>query len=268
VRIRIDLAYDGSAFRGFAQQLDVPTVQGVLAGALSRLCGGLAIATTVAGRTDAGVHADVQVVHCDVPDDVRFVRDLRQARRALDALCGPAITIWAVEAAPEAFDARFSATERRYRYRICDEEALLPLRRHDTWHIGPPTLDVARMHDGGQHLLGEHDFTSFCKQQGDRHMVRRIHRLAVSRDDAGIVLVEVAGKAFCQQMVRSIAGCLLAVGRRNRRPGWVADVLVAKDRHAIGRVAPPHGLTLVGVSFDGAREAGKPQGQPPSAVSG
>lgn len=236
----------------------MPTVQGVLADALSRLCGGIPVATTVSGRTDAGVHADVQVVHCDVPADARFLRDLRRARKALDALCGPAITIWSVERVTDDFDARFTATQRRYRYRICDQEALLPLRRLDTWHIGPPTLDVAQMHEGGQHLLGEHDFTAFCKQQKDRHMVRNIHRLDVSRQGDGIVVIGVDGKAFCQQMVRSIAGCLLAVGRRNRRPDWVAQVLEAQDRQGIGRVAPAHGLTLVGVSFDGARDAGRP----------
>lgn len=262
MRIRIDLAYDGTGFRGFAKQDDVETVQGVLSGALSRLCGGIPVDTTVAGRTDAGVHADVQVVHCDVPQDARFIQDLTRARRALDALCGPAITIWSVEVAPEDFHARFSATERRYRYRICDQPSLLPLRRHDTWHIGPPTLDVDRMHVGGQHLLGEHDFTSFCKQQADRHRVRRVHRIDVTRADDGIVVLAVEGKAFCQQMVRSIAGCLLAVGRRDRRPDWVAQVLAARDRQTIGRVAPAHGLTLVGVSFDEAREAGLPQVSP------
>lgn len=259
VRLRVDLAYDGSAFRGFARQSSQSTVQGALEGALSRLCGGVDVATAVAGRTDAGVHAESQVVHCDVPAGARLLDDLDRARTALDALCGPAVTIWRVAEVGEDFHARFSATQRRYRYRICDAAALSPLRRHETWHLGPPELDTGAMEVGGQHLVGEHDFTSFCRRQGDQHLVRRIHRVAVRRTRDGLVVIEVDGKAFCQQMVRSVAGCLVAVGRRNRSPDWVAEVLAARDRQAIGRVAPPHGLILVGVSFADAPDAGPPQ---------
>ena len=150
---------------------------------------------------------------------------------------------------PASFDARFSATQRRYRYRICDADAMAPLWRHDTWHLGPPRLDVEAMDAGGRHLLGEHDFSSFCRRSGDQHLVRRIDQLAVRRERAGLVVVSVAGKAFCHQMVRSVVGCLVAVGRGRRRPDWVAEVLAARDRQAVGQVAPPHGLTLVGVSF-------------------
>jgi tRNA pseudouridine38-40 synthase len=250
MRIRVDLAYDGTGFHGFAKQKDTPrTVQGVVEGALARLCGDLAVGTTAAGRTDAGVHAEAQVLHADVPDDARFLRDLVRARKALDALCGPAITIWRVTQVGADFDARFSAVERRYRYRISDAVALTPLRRHDTWDFGPPELDLAAMHAGGQHLVGEHDFASFCRQQGDAHRIRRVHRVAVDRDGDGIVTVDVDGRAFCQQMVRSVVGCLVAVGRGRRPESWVAEVLAARDRQAIGRVAPAHGLTLVGVDF-------------------
>jgi tRNA pseudouridine38-40 synthase len=258
VRIRVDLAYDGTAFRGFARQADQHTVQGTLEGALSRLCGDVAVETTVSGRTDAGVHAAVQVVHCDVPEGARLLGDLDRARSALDAMCGPEIAVWSVEVAPTDFDARFSATQRRYRYRICDAVAASPLRRADTWHLGPPALDADAMDLGGRHLVGEHDFSSFCRRQGDQHLVRRIDRLAVRRVGGDLVTVEVDGKAFCHQMVRSVTGCLVAVGRGDRAPGWVADVLAARDRQAVGRVAPPHGLTLVGVSFDGTRDAGPP----------
>jgi tRNA pseudouridine38-40 synthase len=262
-RIRIDLAYDGSGFRGFARQVDQRTVQGVLSDALSRLCGGAPVELTVSGRTDAGVHAEAQVVHCDVPGDARLLVDLSRARDALDALCGPEITIWRVRAVPATFDARFSATQRRYRYRICDADAMSPLWRHDTWHLGGPRLDADRMHDGGQHLVGEHDFSSFCRRQGDQHLMRRIDRIAVRRRPRGLVLVEVDGKAFCHQMVRSVTGCLTAVGRGARPAGWVAEVLAARQRQAVGQVAPPHGLTLVGVSFGGTgtdRRAGPSAG--------
>jgi tRNA pseudouridine38-40 synthase len=224
-------------------------VQGVLEDALSRLCGGVEISTAVCGRTDAGVHATAQVVHCDVPTDARLLDDLERGRAALDAICGPYVTIWRIRRVPVTFHARFSATQRRYRYRICDTVAMNPLWRHDTWHLGEPALDVDAMDAGGHHLLGEHDFSSFCRRQGDQHLVRRIDRIAVRRRPRGLVTVEVDGKAFCQQMVRSVTGCLVAVGRRKQPPTWVREVLSARDRQAVGQVAPPHGLTLVGTSF-------------------
>ncbi|HVL98818.1 MAG TPA: tRNA pseudouridine(38-40) synthase TruA [Egibacteraceae bacterium] len=253
VRLRIDLAYDGTGFRGFARQAGQRTVQGVLEDALARLCG-TAVTTTVAGRTDAGVHAVAQTVHCDVPAGARPLEDLERARGALDALCGPAVTVWRVRRVPATFDARFSATQRRYRYRICDAKAMSPLWRHDTWHLGAPRLDVAAMQAGGRHLLGEHDFSSFCRRAGDEHLIRRIDRLDIRRARADLVTLNVAGKAFCHQMVRSVTGCLVPVGQGSRAPDWVADVVAAGDRQAVGRVAPPHGLTLVGVSY--ARPSG------------
>lgn len=248
IRLRIDLAYDGTGFRGFARQPDQPTVQGVLEDALQRLAG-VATPTVCAGRTDAGVHATAQTVHLDAPADSRLVGDLERARAALDAMCGSAITIWRVRRVPVTFDARFSATQRRYRYRLCDRDAMAPLWRYDTWHVGAPALDVDAMHAGGLMLVGEHDFTSFCRRRGDQHLMRRIDVLAVGRRSGGLVVIDVAGRAFCHQMVRSVTGCLLAVGRGRRPPGWTADVLAARDRQAVGQVAPPHGLTLTGVRY-------------------
>lgn len=223
-------------------------MQGVLEAALHRMLGA-DISTTCAGRTDAGVHATAQTVHCDLPSDARMLADLGTARRALDALCGPDIAVWRVRRVPAGFHARFSATQRRYRYRICDAPAMNPLWRHDTWYLGAPALDVSAMQAGGRHLLGEHDFSSFCRRAGDQHLVRRIDRLQVRRPLAGLVLLAVEGPAFCHQMVRSVTGCLVPVGRGLRPPGWVADVLASRDRAAVGQVAPPHGLTLVGVSY-------------------
>ena len=248
VRLRIDLAYDGADFRGFARQRDVRTVQGVVEEALSRLCG-RPVTTVGAGRTDAGVHATGQAAHADVPQDSRMLDDLGAARTALDALCGRTITIWRVRRVSNAFDARHSATRRRYRYRLCDHDAMHPLWRHDTWHVKGPRLDDAAMDAGGQTLLGEHDFSSFCRRRDGQHLVRRIDDLAVRRLRAGLVVVDVAGKAFCHQMVRSVTGCLYAVGRGRRPPEWVAEVLAAQNREAVGQVAPPHGLTLVRVSY-------------------
>ena len=250
VRLRIALAYDGGDFSGFARQPDRRTVQGVLEAALARLSGA-AVTTVGAGRTDAGVHADLQVVHADVPAGSRIVADLDRARGALDAICGPALTIWEVQHAPASFDARFSAIRRSYRYRICDDDPLPPLWRHHTWHVKTPRLDVGAMQAGGQVLIGEHDFSSFCRRRDDQHLTRRVDAIAVSRRAGNLVIVEVSAKAFCHQMVRSITGCLYTVGRGRRSPEWVADVLTAKDRQAVGQMAPPHGLTLIGVSYQG-----------------
>lgn len=246
VRLRIDLAYDGSGFHGFARQRDVRTIQSVLEAALERLVG--PVETAVAGRTDAGVHALGQVVSVDVPAGTRILGDLDRARTALDRLCGPEITIWSLRQVDPDFHARFSATRRRYRYRLADADALAPLARHDTWHVGPPRLDVSAMAEGGAHLLGEHDFASFCRRAGDGRLVRRIDRLEVRRA-LDLVVVEVNGPAFCHQMVRSIVGCLVAVGRGRRSPAQVAEALAARDRAAVGAIAPPHGLTLLGVDF-------------------
>jgi tRNA pseudouridine38-40 synthase len=248
VRLRIDLAYDGSGFRGFARQATQRTVQGVLEEALATLAGG-PVETTCSGRTDAGVHATAQVVHCDVAAGARLLTDLERTRKALGQLCGPEITVWRVRRVPATFDARFSATQRRYRYRLCDAVAMSPLWRHDTWHVGPPTLDIAAMQAGGTHLVGEHDFSSFCRRKDDQHLNRRIDLLEVRRGPAGLIVVRVEGKAFCHQMVRSVTGCLVGVGQGKRPPEWVAEALAARDRGVIGQIAPPHGLTLTGVSF-------------------
>jgi tRNA pseudouridine38-40 synthase len=223
-------------------------VQGVLEEALATLAGE-PVATVCAGRTDAGVHATAQVVHCDVPAGARLLADLERTRNALEKLCGPEVTVWRVRRVPASFDARFSATQRRYRYRLCDAPAMSPLWRHDTWHVGPPVLDVEAMQAGGAHLLGEHDFSSFCRRAADQHLTRRIDLLEVRRGSGGLVVLRVEGKAFCHQMVRSVTGCLVRVGQGTRPPEWVAEALAARDRHAVGQIAPPHGLTLTGVSF-------------------
>jgi tRNA pseudouridine38-40 synthase len=223
-------------------------VQGVIEDALARLCD-QPVTTVGAGRTDAGVHAAGQVMHADVPSRSRMLNDLASARSALDAMCGPTITVWRVRRVPGTFDARFSAVLRRYRYRICDDDAMAPLWRHDTWHVKGPRLDHAAMHAGGRTLIGEHDFSAFCRRRDDQHLIRRIDHLAVRRVRAGLVVVDVAGKAFCHQMVRSVTGCLYAVGRGRRPPEWVAEVLASGDRQAVGQVAPPHGLTFIAVRY-------------------
>ncbi|MPZ74227.1 MAG: tRNA pseudouridine(38-40) synthase TruA [Nitriliruptorales bacterium] len=256
VRLRIDLAYDGTDFRGFARQPDQRTVQAVLEDALARLCGA-AVGTTGAGRTDAGVHASGQVVHCDVDPTARPVQDLDRMRAALDHLCGGDVTVWRVRRVPASFDARFSATQRRYRYRLCDAVAMDPAWRRRTWHVGPPTLDIGLMEQGGGHLVGEHVFASFCRKREGDALVRRLDRIAVRRGSGGLVVVGVVGAAFCHQMVRSIVGTLVEVGAGRQMPAWVGEVVAAEDRQVAGPVAPPHGLTLTGVSYRGTRSAAR-----------
>ncbi len=258
VRLRIDLAYDGQPFRGFARQPDQITVQGVLEGALRRVLDQDDVETTCAGRTDAGVHAEVQTVHVDVPAAWRRLDDLGTLAHTLDKMVGGAITVWRVRRVPDSFDARFSATGRRYRYRLCDAETMLPLWRHDTHHVGR-RLDVEAMEAAAQALVGTHDYTSFCRRRmvllGDGRkvegtMMRRVDLVTVRRSrPADLVLVRVHGKAFCHQMVRSITGSLLEVGLGRQDVGWIGELLEARDRTYAGPVAPAHGLSLVGVSY-------------------
>lgn len=253
VRVRIDLAYDGAGFAGFARQPDQRTVQGVLEDALARLARE-PVATVGAGRTDRGVHASGQVVHADVPSRSLPARDPPRSRTALDRLCGADVTIWRVRRVAATFDARFSARQRRYRYRLCDAPAMDPTWRATTWHVGAPALDVDAMRDAAAHLVGEHDFSSFCRRAFEEQaLVRRIDAVRVRRRPAGLVEVAVEGASFCHQQVRSVVAALVRVGRGKVTPAWTADALAARDRAAVGSVAPPHGLVLVGVRYDGRR---------------
>lgn len=248
-RLRIDLAYDGAPYAGFARQPDQITVQGVLEDALSRVLEH-DVTTTCAGRTDRGVHALAQVVHCDVaPPTERgaaALEDLGVLRERLDRMVGDATTIWAVTEVDEAFDARFSATWRAYRYRLAPMPAD-PRTRAVVWHV-PHELDVDAMHEAVQALVGEHDYASFCRRADGGHTRRSIEETAV-RPVGDEVHVTLRGRAFCHQMVRSITGSLVEVGRGRRAVGWLGEVLAAQDRSAAGPVAPPHGLTLEGVGY-------------------
>ncbi len=256
MRLRIDLAYDGGGFAGFARQGDLRTVQGDLEGALARLVG-QPVSTTCAGRTDRGVHALAQVVHVDVDGSTsqagRALGDLDRLRLRLDASLAADITIWRVVRVPSTFDARFSARQRVYRYRLVDDAvAADPIRRHDRWRLDEP-LHVPSMRRGAAHLVGEHDFASFCRRAEGRTTVRRLVDVTTTRPSPGRVDLRFIGTAFCHQQVRAMVGCLVEVGRGRRAPDWIGEVLAARDRRFAARVAPPRGLTLERVTFGRGR---------------
>jgi tRNA pseudouridine38-40 synthase len=251
VRLRLDLAYDGSAFHGWARQPGQSTVQQSIEDALGRL---LALepapALTVAGRTDAGVHARGQVAHVDVPVTA-WQRVAEAAVRRLAGLLPPEVRVHRIAPAPEGFDARFAALWRRYSYRVCDDPAAIdPLRRHDTlWH--PRPLDVAAMNQAAAGCVGEHDFAAFCRRREGASTVRELLDLGWTRPEPGLAVASVVADAFCHNMVRALAGALLAVGEGARPPDWVAQVLAARVRDSAVRVAPPHPLCLEEVRYPG-----------------
>jgi tRNA pseudouridine38-40 synthase len=290
VRLRIDLAYDGSGFSGWAAQPGRRTVEETLAAALGRvlrLPGSPGL--TVAGRTDAGVHARGQVVHVDVPESAwTTLADQGPGQGAgqgaaqgasqdpgqragkagpltrLAAVLPPDVRVHAVRPAPDGFDARFSALWRRYSYRVCDDPARAdPLRRHETLWT-PRRLDLAAMNAAAASLAGEHDFAAFCRRREGATTVRTLRVLHWHRDAAadaadgaddgpddrhGVAVATVVADAFCHNMVRALVGALLAVGEGRRPPGWPAEVLAAAVRDPAVRVVPPHGLCLEEVGY-------------------
>ena len=256
MRIRMDLAYDGTDFHGWAGQPGLRTVQGTLEAALATLLRLPEVSVVCAGRTDAGVHARGQVTHLDVEDGVLATAagrtDLPMPEALLPRLNGilPAdVRVRRVVAAPDGFDARFSALWRRYGYRIADRaETVDPLaRRHVlTW---PRPLDLAAMEKASEALLGEHDFAAFCKQRVGATTIRTLLELSWKREEAGLVMATVRADAFCHSMVRSLVGCLVAVGEGRREPTWAGEVLQAGARDPAVSVAHAHGLTLEEVAY-------------------
>jgi tRNA pseudouridine38-40 synthase len=249
LRLRIDLSYDGSQFHGWATQPGLATVQETVEAALWRA---IALseppALTVAGRTDAGVHARGQVAHLDVPAE-SWYSAADSALRRLGRLLPPAIRVRAIALAPDGFDARFSALWRRYSYRVCDDPAFAdPLRRHDTlWHSRPLDLDL--MNDAAQACLGEHDFATFCRRREGATTIRQLLRLDWARAEPGVAVATVCADAFCHNMVRSLAGALLSVGAGIKPPSWVGEALAARLRSPEIRVAPAHALCLEEVGY-------------------
>jgi tRNA pseudouridine38-40 synthase len=265
LRVRLDLAYDGTDFAGWARQPRLRTVQGVLEDGLATILRTEALGLelprlTVAGRTDAGVHARGQVAHVDVPvsrwAEMPGRSDRAPGRALVDRLSGVLprdVVVHRAEPAPEGFDARFSATFRSYTYRIADRPALRdPLRRaHVLWARRP--LDVAAMHAAVQPLVGVRDFAAYCRPRPGATTIRELQHVAWERPDAGpdtgLVLAHVRADAFCHNMVRALVGASVAVGEGRRDVAWPAEVLASRRREAGAGVAPAHGLVLEEVSY-------------------
>ena len=267
-RIRLDLAYDGTFFSGWAAQPGLRTVEGVLTSALVTILRE-PVRLTVAGRTDAGVHAAAQVVHFDASTEALAALPGRSDRLPEAALLTRLAGVLAREAqaslprtprgagdvvvtgarsVPEAFDARFGALSRRYTYRIADAAAPRDPARRATVLWLPDRLDVRAMEASAEPLLGEHDFLSYCKPRQGATTIRTLRTLtwrrAAGGPDVGLVVLTVVADAFCHSMVRSLVGAGLAVGQGRKPVTWPGELLAARTRDGAAPVAPPHGLTL------------------------
>ena len=257
LRIRLDFGYDGTDFAGWAAQPGLRTVEGELSTALTTLLRAPEpVRLTVAGRTDAGVHARGQVAQVD-PDPALWAllpgRSQRSPQEAaLSRLRGilPAdISMHAVGLAPVGFDARFSALRRRYVYRLCDHAvADDPLRRRDTV-LTRRSLDATAMHAAAQRLLGLHDFGAFCRKREGATTVRTLLDYTWRRADDGVLEATVVADAFCHSMVRSLVGAVVPVGEGRRDVDWPAAVLRARVRDPAVAVMPAHGLSLEEVVY-------------------
>jgi tRNA pseudouridine38-40 synthase len=260
VKIKLVVAYDGAGFHGFAVNAGVRTVAGTLTEAIATVVR-TPVVLTGAGRTDAGVHAWGQVISVEFPDDT----DPADLARRVNKLCAPTIAVRSAEAVSDDFDARFSALWRQYRYDVWNAPHPNPLLAMRSWHVASP-LDVAAMDAAAQHLLGEHDFASFCRRpkglggaqksppepgQAEPSLVRNVLSAgwAVADEEGPLLRFEIRANAFCHQMVRSVTGTLVDVGSGKLRADAVPAILAARDRQVAGQVAPPQGLTLWQVGY-------------------
>ncbi|EST27972.1 tRNA pseudouridine(38-40) synthase TruA [Streptomyces niveus] len=249
VRVRLDLSYDGKDFSGWARQATRRTVQGDIEDALKIVTrSDRTYDLTVAGRTDAGVHARGQVAHVDLPAELWAEHRERLLRRLAGRLAHD-VRVWRAEEAPAGFNARFSAIWRRYAYRVTDDPGGVDplLRSHVLWHDW--ALDVDAMNAASAGLLGEHDFAAYCKKREGATTIRTLQRLEWERDAHGVVTATVRADAFCHNMVRSLVGALLFVGDGHRPVEWPAKVLAAGVRDSAVHVVRPHGLTLEEVGY-------------------
>ncbi|MGO9027910.1 MAG: tRNA pseudouridine(38-40) synthase TruA [Acidimicrobiales bacterium] len=262
VRWRLRIAYDGSPFRGFAAQQGQPTVAGALVDALSRVTR-TQVALTCAGRTDAGVHALDQVVHFDLPATVAGGLDPVAVLRSCNKQLAPSVVVREAGPVDPAFDARRSATGRRYRYLVVNGPLADPLLARLAWHVSD-RLDLRALSAAADALLGEHDFRAFCRRvpgtPADVPIPRRV--LDARWSEVGgsssssllpmegrLLAFEIEANAFCHQMVRSLVGTLIDVGRGRKRASDILWILRSADRGQASQPAPPEGLTLTAVRY-------------------
>jgi tRNA pseudouridine38-40 synthase len=257
VRLRLDIAYDGTEFAGWAIQAGQRTVAGVLEETLSTVFG-TPVRLRAAGRTDTGVHATGQVAHADIPvgalprvyprsprpGDPEFLPLVRRLGRLLPT----DLRVRRIVRAPAGFDARFAALRRHYVYRL--STAPYGVEPHQARYVTgwPRPLDVDAMAVASQDLLGLHDFAAFCRHRDGATTIRDLERLDWSRD-GDLITAHVTADAFCWSMVRSLVGALLAVGEHRRSAAWCRGLLTATQRSSDFAAAPPRGLTLIGVDY-------------------
>ncbi|MEV8043053.1 tRNA pseudouridine(38-40) synthase TruA [Streptomyces griseoluteus] len=250
VRIRLDLSYDGTDFHGWAKQAGGRrTVQGEIEDALRTVTRSKeTYELTVAGRTDAGVHARGQVAHVDLPEPV-WAEHREKLLKRLAGRLSKDVRVWSLTEAPPGFNARFSAVWRRYAYRVTDNPGGVDplLRNHVLWHDWP--LDVDAMNEAARALLGEHDFAAYCKRREGATTIRTLQELSLVRGADGVITATVRADAFCHNMVRSLIGALLFTGDGHRGPEWPGKVLAAGVRDSAVHVVRPHGLTLEEVGY-------------------
>jgi tRNA pseudouridine38-40 synthase len=243
-RYRLLLEYDGGPFQGWQKQAGAPTIQGELEAALARITG-QPVDAVCSGRTDAGVHAEGQVVHLDLPRPMLPTR----LAPALNAQLRPhPIAVLNVVEASRDFHARYDALRRSYVYRLLDRRAPPTLLRGRVWHL-PLSLDGERMHAAGQLLLGKHDMTSFRASECQAKSPIRTLDLLHVRREGPVLAVRVAARSFLHHQVRNIVGTLVKVGLGERPITWLREVLEARDRSAAGQTAPADGLVLERVDY-------------------
>ena len=274
VRVRVDLAYDGACFSGWAKQPGLVTVEGCLEEAFELVLRE-PVRLTVAGRTDAGVHAGHQVLHLDVPaprweglagrsGDGPGEALVRKVNGALSRVLGRvghplrpgarpveigAVALSRAREVPASFDARFSALSRTYLYRIADGPMRrTPLNRTYSWAL-KDAVDPGELSRAAEPLLGLHDFLSFCKPRPGATTVRELHQLSFARGEGGLIEATVRADAFCHNMVRALVGACVAVAEGRREPGWLAGRIQSPARDSSIRLAPPEGLMLRRIDY-------------------
>ena len=244
LRLRIDLAYDGTSFYGWGKQPDRRTVQEEVEKAIA-IISQSKIDSIVAGRTDAGVHATGQVIHVDVPESINLDEIAYKLNRILDT----DVRVMGVSIAPPAFHARFSALRRHYTYRILDANKVIPpLHRYDVASWYKP-LAVDQLNEASALLLGDHDFAAYCKFREGATTIRQLQRFEWVRDSDGYLVGDIVADAFCYSMVRNLVGAVVCVADGRFGPEWIQETLANKVRVSDSLVFPACGLTLRQVDY-------------------